>query len=97
MVKAYSEISDKSVGTQVMNRDELEKVLIDIECVIDSRPLTYISDDVGEPKHNTTSQLVLGNRPTRRPVEPTRPLAATHASRDELLSMDQARHAQVLE
>ena len=87
----------KSVGKQVLNRDELETALIDIEFIINSRPLTYIADDVGEPRALTPNQLLLGHKATRRTVEPLPPIAATQASRDELLAMDRARQAQVLE
>ena len=97
MVRTVKELFLKSIGTQVIDRDKLETALIDIECVINARPLTYLSDEVGEQQPLTPAQLLLGHRTSRRPAEPTRPVAATRASRDELLSMDRARQAQVLE
>ena len=115
-----NELFSKLVSTQVLDRGELRTVLIDIEGVKTARPLTYnsddvgepppltdvtilqgpltyIADDVGEPCAFTPAQLLLGHRTSRRPAEPTRPVAATRGSRNELLSMDRARQAQVLE
>ena len=97
MVRTVKKLFRKSIGTQVLDRDELETALINIECVINERPLTYLSDEVGEQQPLTPAQLLLGHGTSRRRAKPTRPVAATRASRDELLSMDRARQAQILE
>lgn len=99
-----NELFSKLVSTQVLDRGELRTVLIDIEGVKTARPLTYnsddvgepppltdvtilqgpltyIADDVGEPCAFTPAQLLLGHRTSRRPAEPTRPVAATRGSR----------------
>ena len=115
-----NELFSKLVSTLVLDRSELKTILIDIEGVTTARPLTYnsddvgepppltdvtilqkpltyIADDVGEPRALAPNQLLLGHKAIRRTVEPLPPVAATQASRDELLAMDRARQAQVLE
>ncbi|GFY25395.1 integrase catalytic domain-containing protein [Trichonephila clavipes] len=51
----------KTVGTTLF-RDELETLLIEIEGVLNSRPLTYIFSEFNEPEPLTPFYMILGRR-----------------------------------
>ena len=44
-----------------MRYEELETVLIETECILNSRPLTFLYDDIAEPPL-TPSCLITGHR-----------------------------------
>ncbi|GFY29373.1 integrase catalytic domain-containing protein [Trichonephila clavipes] len=50
----------KTVGRATLFRDELETLLIEIEGVLNSRPLTYIFSEFNEPL--TPSHMIFGRR-----------------------------------
>ncbi|GFT18372.1 integrase catalytic domain-containing protein [Trichonephila clavipes] len=52
----------KTVGRATLFRDELETLLIEIEGVLNSRPLTYIFSEFNEPESLTPSHMILGRR-----------------------------------
>ncbi|GFV11608.1 integrase catalytic domain-containing protein [Trichonephila clavipes] len=52
----------KTVGRATLFRDELETLLIEIEVVLNSRPLTYIFSEFNEPEPLTPSHMILGRR-----------------------------------
>ncbi|GFW79601.1 integrase catalytic domain-containing protein [Trichonephila clavipes] len=52
----------KTVGRATLFRDELETLLIEIEGVLNSRPLTYIFSEFNEPEPLTPSHMILGRR-----------------------------------
>ncbi|GFW47008.1 integrase catalytic domain-containing protein [Trichonephila clavipes] len=52
----------KTVGRATLFRDELETLLIEIEGVLNSRPLTYIFSEFDEPEPLTPSHMILGRR-----------------------------------
>ena len=59
----------KTLGRSKLSFDELTTVLVEVEAVLNSRPLTYLySDDVEEPL--TPSHLVIGPRLLTLPVGP---------------------------
>ena len=61
MVKSTKRCLRKMVGRANFSRDELLTAVVEIEAVINSRPLTYISSsDIEEPL--TPSHLVVGQR-----------------------------------
>ena len=60
MVKSVKRCLKKVIGSAKLTYEELLTILIEVECVLNSRPLTYVYDDATEPL--TPSHLVLGKR-----------------------------------
>ena len=60
MVKVIKSALKKSVGTRSVDRVELETTLIEIEACVNSRPLTFVGDDVLTGQALTPSHLLLG-------------------------------------
>jgi hypothetical protein len=51
----------KILGTTKLSYDELLTVVVDVEAILNSRPLTYLdNDDMAEPL--TASNLISGKR-----------------------------------
>ncbi|GFQ65599.1 integrase catalytic domain-containing protein [Trichonephila clavata] len=50
------------MGKTTLSRDELETILIEIEGMLNSRPLTYIFADLNEPEPFTPSHIISGRR-----------------------------------
>ncbi|GFS54408.1 integrase catalytic domain-containing protein [Trichonephila clavipes] len=51
-----------TVGRATLFRDELETLLLEIEGVLNSHPLTYIFSEFNEPEPLTPSHMILGRR-----------------------------------
>lgn len=77
-----------TLGSQVVSGEVLTTVLIEIEGILNSKPLGYVSSDVADPDPVTPNLLLMG-----RP-DPSLPQAVYHDS--ELLSRRQWRACQVL-
>lgn len=61
MIKSVKRCMRKAVGKSSLSYDELLTLVVEIEGVVNSRPLTYLSaDDFGEPL--TPSHLLTGRR-----------------------------------
>ncbi|KAK0138500.1 hypothetical protein N1851_024978 [Merluccius polli] len=75
-----------TLGSQVVSGEVLTTILIEIEGILNSKPLGYVSSDVADP---VTPNLLLMGRP-----DPSLPQAVYHDS--ELLSRRQWRVCQVL-
>ena len=62
-------LSEENTWRSKLSFDELTTILVEVEAVLNSRPLTYLySDDVEEPL--TPSHLVIGRRLLTLPVGP---------------------------
>ena len=69
LVKQVKSCLKKTLGRSKLSFDELTTILVEVEAVLNSRPLTYLySDDVEEPL--TPSHLVIGRRLLTLPVGP---------------------------
>jgi hypothetical protein len=60
LVRSVKRCLKKNLGTARLSYEELLTVIIQVEGVLNSRPLTYVNEDGGEPL--TPSHLVLGKR-----------------------------------
>ncbi|XP_035222580.1 uncharacterized protein LOC118195385 [Stegodyphus dumicola] len=54
-------------GPMSTKDEELETVLIEIEAILNSRPLTYVYSEVGEPEPLTPAHFLVGRRLTSLP------------------------------
>ena len=69
LVKQVKSSMNKTLGRSRLSFDELTTILVEVEAVLNSRPLTYLySDDVEEPL--TPWHLVIGQRLLTLPVGP---------------------------
>ena len=68
MVKVVKQPLKKTVGRSTLNYDELQTTMVEIEAIVNARPLTYVYDDeesVSTPL--TPSHLITGRRITSAP------------------------------
>lgn len=77
-----------TLGSQVVSAEVLATVLIEIEGILNSKPLGYVSSDVADPDPVTPNLLLMGR------LDPSLPQAVYHDT--ELLSRRQWRACQVL-
>ena len=70
MVSSVKRLLKTSIGNALLLPIELETVLIKIEAVLNSRPITFQSDDPREPKPISPSDLLIGRRLTTLPPAP---------------------------
>ena len=61
LVKSTKRCLKKTIGTTKLSYEELHTVLVEVEAILNSRPLTYVSsEDLEEPL--TPSHLLTGHR-----------------------------------
>ena len=80
MVKLVERCLKKIVANAHLTFEELDTILIEIEGIINSRPLTYVdANSLDEPL--TPSSLVSGRRPlTKTPFDPNFSLDSSNTS-----------------
>ena len=62
----------KILGRSVMTADEMNTVLIEVEAMVNSRPLTFIGDDPDEYTYITPASFLIRRPITSIPVKPIR-------------------------
>ncbi len=77
-----------TLGAQTVTEEVLRTILIEVENVLNSRPLGYVSSDVADPNPVTPNSLLMG-----RPDSSLPPVVYPDT---ELLSRKRWRHSQVL-
>lgn len=87
-IKSINAALYATIQTQVVTEEVLTTVLIEVEGILNSKPLGYVSSDVADPGPVTPNLLLMG-----RP-DPSLPQAVYDSS--ELLSRHRWRHSQVL-
>ncbi|KAL9979037.1 hypothetical protein ACROYT_G016629 [Oculina patagonica] len=68
MVKVVKQPLKKTVGRTTLNYDELQTIMVEIQAIVNARPLTYVYDDeesISTPL--TPSHLITGRRITYEP------------------------------
>lgn len=68
LVRSVKQSLKKTIGSRLLTRTELETVLIEIEFCINSRPLTYVSDDPECSGILSPSHFLLGRSDGHKPV-----------------------------
>jgi len=61
----------KTLGRAHINLETLQTVVVEVEAILNDRPLTYISDDITDPEPLTPAHILHGRRLTRLPHERT--------------------------
>lgn len=70
MVRTVKSSLKKTLGKRVLTKVELETLLVEVESCVNSRPLTFVSDDVTSPQPLTPSHFLTGRLAgTRQRVE----------------------------
>lgn len=77
-----------TLGAQTVTEEVLRTVLVEVENILNSRPLGYVSSDVADPDPVTPNSLLMGR--------PDSSLPQVVYSDSELLSKKRWRHSQVL-
>ena len=67
MVRTTKDLLKKSLGRALLTMEQLHTVLVEIESIINSRPLTYMAAEEGECEPLTPSHLISGKRTTALP------------------------------
>lgn len=86
----------KSIGRNSISSDELRTLLVEIESILNDRPLTYASSDVEDSPAITPSQLMYGRRLDSSINYPIQELDEDYES-DEMLNKRQKRCARIIQ
>ena len=62
MIQLVKRMLRKVLGNARLTYDELYTILVEVECTVNSRPLTYVSTDELEVEPLTPSHLLCGHR-----------------------------------
>ena len=80
LVKSTKRCLKKSLGTARVTYEELLTIIVETEGILNSRPLTYVSDEMRDPL--TPSQLVIGRRLLSSHGSAKQPSGGDHTVRD---------------
>lgn len=83
LVRTVKQALRKVLGRAKLGFEELATVLTEIEAVVNSRPLTFVESDIGEPCALTPADLLIGRRLTHVPTKSDSGNATTTCSRTD--------------
>ncbi|XP_035231684.1 uncharacterized protein LOC118203511, partial [Stegodyphus dumicola] len=69
LIKSVKLALRKTLRKSTLSREELETLIIEIEGVLNSRPLTYVYSELQEPMPLTPAHMLLGRRVNSRITE----------------------------
>ena len=71
----------KAIGRSTLNYDQLNTVLVEVEAIVNSRPITYVYDDVEGVSYSISpSHLLYGRRIISLPNSEVFEVTSTHDS-----------------
>lgn len=70
LMRTIKEPLKKVLGRSSLSVDEMQTVLSEVEAMVNSRPLTFISDDANEASYLTPASFLIGRPVTSIPVKP---------------------------
>lgn len=92
LIRSVKSSLKKTVGSNCLTRSELETTIQEIEACVNSRPLTFQSDELGEDGPLTPSHFLLGHgsgfvqaNPAGNPVDTGQQLGSRYEIRKSLL------------
>ncbi|XP_068250213.1 uncharacterized protein [Palaemon carinicauda] len=77
LVGSVKVVLKKTLGIRYVSKNELETTLVEIEACINSRPLTFVSDEPDFEHYLTPSHFILGRNITSKPPVDIEPYAVT--------------------
>ena len=95
MVRSVKDLLRRSNGRACLAYDELEASLIEIESVINARPLNYIGEGADDPLPITPNQFLNNRRSTCATPEPAVNLLAPTSTSAMLVELDKERREYV--
>jgi len=99
MVGLTKQAIKKSLGRAFVTLQQLETIVIEIEAMLNDRPLTYVSTDLSDPEPLNPSNLLFGRRirqvphPLNDPVELKDPTYVSDSAMREKVN----KHTAVME
>lgn len=85
-VKSFKTHFTRVVGNVRLTYEELNTIIVQIEAVLNSRPLIALMDDPNDPRSLTPGDFLVGNAPTQLPVDPGDVVNIDHLNRWRLCS-----------
>ena len=94
LIQSVKRSIKKTIGRTSLNYDELNTLVVEVESLINSRPLTYINDDEESISHPLTPfRLISGHRISTMPNDEHFEIMSTHNT----LTKRQRHHKQLLQ
>ena len=62
MVGLTKQAVKKTLGRAFISREQLETIIVEVEAMLNDRPLTYVSSDLSDAEPLTPSYLLYGRR-----------------------------------
>ena len=88
LMKTIKNPLKKILGRSLLNFDEMQTVLKEVEAMVNSRPLTFVSDEPDDMSYLTPASFLIGRKVTSIPVKPMKGKEpAGNLSRKELNQM----------
>ena len=81
LIRSIKRCLKKCIGRANLTYNELNTLIVEVECIINSRPITYLYDDQeGITTHLSPSHLIYGRKITALPNSQTYEVIYTHRS-----------------
>ncbi|XP_064463564.1 uncharacterized protein LOC135374554 [Ornithodoros turicata] len=94
LMRTVKEALRRSLGRGCLTFEELTTTLCEVEAVVNSRPLTHVGTDAGDPEPLTPSHFLLGKRATSLPNDQAWEAVPSSGGRHELYqSLESVRKA----
>jgi len=91
MVRSVKDLLRRSNGRACLDYIELETSLVEIESVINARPISYVGEGADDPLPITPNQFLNNRRSTRADPEPAIKVEAPTSTSATLLELDKLR------
>jgi hypothetical protein len=95
MVRSVKDLLRRSNGRSCLKYDELEGSLIEIESVINARPLDYVGEGIEDPLPITPNQFLNNRRSNCATPEPTINLLSPNSTSAIIVKLDKNRRDNV--